>query len=161
MRRIKEVLETHEWTASATNDNDDLNNFLNSDEENDYDDGFNLEVNELEREMMGLRFAIQNGGGDGGEENEDDQYSELKVEELEALMLRMHAIKGMFSEFSIDVESNCHIRYECRSTRISTQAIRLQSYTRSYAGVVKQMAGNTTMYIIIMLVRRPSIYFGS
>lgn len=57
--------------------------------------------------MMGLRFAIENGGGDGddyGSESEnnfgfddddDDEDQELKVDGLETLMIRMQAIRGM------------------------------------------------------------------
>jgi hypothetical protein len=110
MRRIKEVLETHDWAAAAaaSSDDNDLEDFLDSGDEHDHDHedgGFKFEVDELEREMMGLRFAIQNGGDDGHDENDNDndqeQDAELKVEELEALMMRMHAIKGMlFFNFS-------------------------------------------------------------
>lgn len=58
--------------------------------------------------MMGLRFAIENGGGDGDDfgretdnnftgfdDDDDDEDREMKVEALETLMIRMQAIKGM------------------------------------------------------------------
>lgn len=56
--------------------------------------GFNLEVNELEREMVGLRMAIER-GGDGSDFEDEDGDDDIKVESMEALMLRMQAIKGM------------------------------------------------------------------
>jgi hypothetical protein len=95
MHRIKEVLETHEWSAAREEEDEDADadndlDFFKS--SGDHGTGFSLEVNQLEREMMGLRFAIQNGGAAGDEE--DDQNDEVQVEELEALMLRMRAIKG-------------------------------------------------------------------
>lgn len=101
MRRIREVLETHDWSAATTtskdHDDDHEDSILHSEEDGEHDDGFKLEVDELEREMMGLKFAIQNGGDD---DNDDDDHNEkdaeMKVEELETLMMRMRAIKGMF-----------------------------------------------------------------
>lgn len=78
MARIREVLEANEWTSSS---NDDFGQDLLE----DLDDGFDLEANELEREMLGLRMAI---------ENEEDDEDDLKVEELEALMQRVQAIRG-------------------------------------------------------------------
>lgn len=97
MRRIREVLETHDWSAAtttSTKDHDDHDDILHSEEEDgEHDDGFKLEVDELEREMMGLKFAVQNGGDD---DDHDGKDAEMKVEELETLMMRMRAIKGMF-----------------------------------------------------------------
>jgi hypothetical protein len=97
MRRIKEVLETHEWAGSEEadaglpDDNDDLERELLGLSEGG---GFNLEVNELEREMVGLKFAIGR-GGDGHEDDEGDE--ELRVDAVEALLMRMRAIKGKTS----------------------------------------------------------------
>ncbi|KAL2012950.1 hypothetical protein VTN00DRAFT_475 [Thermoascus crustaceus] len=100
MRRIREVLETHEWAASSSNDkegHDDDDTFgLDSDGE-EGEDGFALEVNELEREMMGLRMAIEKGFDDLDDDDDDDD-KEMKVEGLESLMMRMQAIKDMSAE---------------------------------------------------------------
>lgn len=97
MLRIKEVLETHQW-ASPSNEDDVNDPLLDDDILNDLEgeDGFRIEANELEREMMGLRLAIQNGGGDPPTSSDDKNHqdSELEVEELEALMTRMRAIRG-------------------------------------------------------------------
>lgn len=100
--RLKEVLSTHEWTASSSGglgdeeDEDDIMSFLNSETRSGESSGFRFEVNQLEREMMGLRFAI-NGGEDGEDDgNEEKDDTELQVENLEALMMRMRAIKGWF-----------------------------------------------------------------
>jgi Alpha and gamma adaptin binding protein p34 len=92
MGRIKEALETHEWADTGDGD---AEYFLDSENE---EDGFNLEVNELEREMLGLRMAIEKGGGDTDDCDTDDDNddAELKVEEMETLMMRVRAIKGVF-----------------------------------------------------------------
>lgn len=104
MRRVKEVLETHEWAGDEEPDTDlpddvdDLERELLSMDERD--SGFNKEVNELEREMVGLRFAIGRGGRDAGDSDDgwdDDEREgdeELRVESVEALLTRMRAIKG-------------------------------------------------------------------
>ena len=52
------------------------------------EDGFGAEAAQVEREMMGLRMAVQGQEGSGEGESED-------VEELESMLLRMRAIKDM------------------------------------------------------------------
>ena len=104
MRRIRQIIETHDWasddqSADADADlgfDDDLEEQLLSFEKSS--SGFNLEVNELEREMFGLRMAIERGGDDGEEfgDFEGDDDGDIKVESMEALMLRMQAIKGIY-----------------------------------------------------------------
>lgn len=101
MPRVKEVLETHDWSMTSSGVEDDV------DSEDGLEDqllgmsssrGFGDEVHELEREMFGLRMAIERGGdgGDEGETEHDAGDDELDVETMEALMMRMQAIKGMF-----------------------------------------------------------------
>ncbi|CAG8899467.1 unnamed protein product [Penicillium egyptiacum] len=110
MPRIKEVLETHDWSmvggGTGFNGDDDPD----MDSEDDLQDhllglggsrGFGDEVHELEREMFGLRMAIERGGGDGDERDDSDHDNgedEIDVESMEALMMRMQAIKDMSSE---------------------------------------------------------------
>ena len=100
MLRIKEVLETHDWSMTSAGVEDD------ADSEDGLEDqllgmgssrGFGNEVHELEREMFGLRMAIERGGGDGDEDEDghDDDDKEIDVETMESLMMRMQAIKGM------------------------------------------------------------------
>ena len=88
------MLEAAEWSVSSLADdaypNDHLSLFAESDDEN----GFDMEAVELEREMSGLRMAIEKGDDDS-----DDEESELKVEQLDSLILRMQALKGGFPNF--------------------------------------------------------------
>lgn len=107
MPRIKEVLETHDWSMAGGNSGVDGDDDPDMDSEDDLEDqllglggsrGFGNEVHELEREMFGLRMAIERGGGDGdegGDSDHDDGEDEIDVESMEALMMRMQAIKGM------------------------------------------------------------------
>ncbi|PYI34648.1 hypothetical protein BP00DRAFT_364332 [Aspergillus indologenus CBS 114.80] len=105
MRRVKEVLETHDWSAAeetagvemgfGNDDDDDLERrLLGLDDGDDGEAGFGFEVNELEREMVGLRMAIERGSDDYFVE-EDEADEELRVDAVEALLLRMRAIKDM------------------------------------------------------------------
>lgn len=54
---------------------------------------------EMQREMWGLREAIARGGVED-EEEDDEKGQELAVEELEALMGRLQAVRGMFNSSS-------------------------------------------------------------
>jgi hypothetical protein len=92
MRRIKEVLESHQWSPDSDGDSGYLADQSLGSEGDAEEDGFHLEVNELEREMMGLRMAIERAG-------DDDEQSDagLHVEEMEALTMRIRAIKGMYA----------------------------------------------------------------
>ncbi|KAF7618825.1 alpha and gamma adaptin binding protein p34-domain-containing protein [Aspergillus flavus] len=95
MRRVREILETHDWASTPSEESGGVDDVEDELEGHLLEDGFDLEVNELEREMVGLRFAIENGGDDLGGIDGDD---EIKVESMEALMLRMKAIKDMSDE---------------------------------------------------------------
>ncbi|CAI7612177.1 unnamed protein product [Penicillium pancosmium] len=99
MPRVKEVLETHDWSAAGEDGlDDDLEaELLGFDREGG--SGFGMEVNELEREMLGLRMAIERGGGDGDSDgNSDGDEEEDKVESMETLIMRMQSLRDMGSE---------------------------------------------------------------
>ncbi|OJD27339.1 hypothetical protein ACJ73_01273 [Blastomyces percursus] len=97
MPRIREVLRTNEWTSSSQGDLS-TDSLLDSDEET----GFDKEASELEREMFGLRLAIEKGGDELGTDEQgpknEDQEDELQVERMDGLMMRMQAIKDMATE---------------------------------------------------------------
>ncbi|EEP78471.1 predicted protein [Uncinocarpus reesii 1704] len=94
MPRIREVLEANEWTMFASHE--DLANPASGSLDDFAEEGLDIEVGELEREMFGLRMAIEKGEGDGTEGEEDDfDEDDLAVEQLEGLMLRVQAIRDM------------------------------------------------------------------
>ncbi|PWY70538.1 hypothetical protein BO83DRAFT_399697 [Aspergillus eucalypticola CBS 122712] len=125
MRRIKEVLETHEWAATEDAETGLLNDGIDDDLErellglDDADNGFDLEVDELQREMVGLRMAIERGGGDGFDDDDDEEDEELRVDAVEALLLRMRAIKGSDDSFYISDELP-----EAERKRFAAKAVR-------------------------------------
>lgn len=78
IERLKEALEANEWDGVELDAlSDDLG----------LDDGFGAEAAQVEREMMGLKMAVQ---GD-----ESDEGGDESVDELETMMLKMQAIKDM------------------------------------------------------------------
>lgn len=145
MRRIKEVLETHDWSASG-DEAQHLDADLNAELDFDVDDfdadlrgsghtsGFGHEVHELEREMLGLRMAIERGGDDDGQD-EGDGEDEVKVESMEALMMRVKAIRGMFSGWRIHVRMSVDSdrRYKLRVTGERAEKVRSEGCTGSHA----------------------------
>lgn len=95
--RVQEVLEAHQWSSSTSDEvEQDLEPLsLRGDQETT--GGFTLEANELEREMAGLRLAINSNmdNDDIGEEFKEMGDDSLQVEQLEGLILRVQAIKEM------------------------------------------------------------------
>lgn len=84
-----------DWTAPIADEEDDGGGY---DEEGD-ERGFDMEANELEREIFSMRGAIA--GVDDGDESEEgvagqDGNEESQVDQLEAMMLRMQAVRGMY-----------------------------------------------------------------
>ncbi|KAH7419119.1 hypothetical protein BKA64DRAFT_6592 [Cadophora sp. MPI-SDFR-AT-0126] len=94
MERLKEALEANDWEG-----NDELGEAIDLDGlEDDSDDaesiGFGLDAAdkaEMEKEMRGMKQAIYGGGNDGEDEEPNDQ----DVEDLQALMLKMQAVRDL------------------------------------------------------------------
>lgn len=145
MRRIRQILETHDWSANDSDDPEgDISRILGNNmgldddlEEHllglDSSHGFNLEVNELEREMLGLRMAIEHGDEEGQDDSGDQSPGddEPKVESMEALMMRMQAIKGMTDVSPVTDDANLN-RHECRFAGKRTAAICSQGRSGYY-----------------------------
>lgn len=89
MVRVKEALETNDWEGAG-----DDTGF--EDLEGD-DLGFGAEATELEMEMFGMKQAIygqedgEHAAGGSGQGNEDEEED---VEQLEAMMRKLQAVKG-------------------------------------------------------------------
>ena len=104
MARVKEVLEANEWEG-GDEDGGMLEDLGLGDEEEDRDgeEGFREVAGEVEREMFGMRMAVHGtdededdgGGEERAEELDNDDGGDIEVEELQRMMLRVQAIKGM------------------------------------------------------------------
>lgn len=90
--RLKEALEANDWEAVGLDDDFDLDAL---DEDDEGSTGFGMEATELEMEMFGMKTAVR-----GTAENEDEssgeptEEKEEDVEQLEAMMLRLQAVRG-------------------------------------------------------------------
>ncbi|KAF3930589.1 hypothetical protein ABW19_dt0204567 [Dactylella cylindrospora] len=103
MERLREALEANDWNAPVSLglddelDDDDLAELAGEDpvdHNGNVRNGLKLEADEMEREMFGLHQAIL----EVGEGPEDDDDEELQVEQLEAAMQRLQAVKDMVSD---------------------------------------------------------------
>ncbi|MCJ1480144.1 hypothetical protein MMC06_000298 [Schaereria dolodes] len=111
LARVREALEANDWDAVddiipfAT---DDINFQEPNIGEDDESDGSNLdiEVGELESEMTGMRRAIWENRGEESQDGDgiidkqdgegvDDEADDMKVVELQNMMLKMQAVKDM------------------------------------------------------------------
>ncbi|KAH8147277.1 uncharacterized protein LAJ45_08755 [Morchella importuna] len=95
MERVREALEANDW--GGDDDYDDAASF-GSFEDGEGVDPLKMVGDEMEREMFGLHSAIFPDEDGEGEEEEEDE--ELQVEKLEAMMMRMAALKDMGEEIS-------------------------------------------------------------
>lgn len=109
--RLKEALEANEWEGGDDGGEDiDLGD-LEDDGDDNKSVGFGIEAAEMEMEMFGMKQAIngesiEKTGADEDDENEDG------VEQLEALMLRMQAVKGKKVVLAGRIHTNVN-RYGC------------------------------------------------
>ena len=85
MPRVREILEANEWSSLDDGDEEGHENLL---EDTHDEDGLDLEAHELEKEMLGLRMAVDSGRDDP---TADD---DLDDDQLETLMMRVQAIRG-------------------------------------------------------------------
>jgi hypothetical protein len=111
MERVKELLEAVDWSAPGDGlDGKDLDmGFLSSDEEGEAlgIDGIKLQGQELEREMMGLKFAMRDQGSDEEDAAEHrapsqdvEEDEDLKIERLPGLLERVVAIREAGADMS-------------------------------------------------------------
>ena len=97
LERLKEALEANDWEAS-----EELDDLGFEDFDGDGDDadslGFGIEAAEMELEMFGMNQAIYGGTQDKeeGEEEEEEEARDEDVEQLQAMMMKLQAVKGTF-----------------------------------------------------------------
>jgi len=97
LERLKEALEANDWDGG-----EELGEDINFDDLDDFgedDDGrpgFVIDPKEMEEEIKGMKQAIYGGGMDGIEkEGEVDEEQDEEVEKLQAMMLKMQAVRGI------------------------------------------------------------------
>lgn len=93
LERLKEALEANDWEApDELGDAMGLEDFEGEDDDENGSLGFDLgpeDRAEMEMEMFGMKRAIYEGvDGETGEEEDDE------VEKLQAMMLKMQAVRG-------------------------------------------------------------------
>jgi hypothetical protein len=93
LERLKEALEANDWEGGLSEDVtlDDLDE---DDEEAEGSIGFGIDATEMEEEMQGMKRAIYGGGLGLEDEDENEADQDEEVEKLQAMMLKMQAVRG-------------------------------------------------------------------
>lgn len=113
--RLKEALESNDWASDELGGGEELEDFLLREDGEGSETGslgFGIDPKEMEEEMRGMKRAIY-GGGDDDDQEEEEGKDDEEVEKLQAMMLKMQAVRGMsFSHFLFPNrnESRCQKR---------------------------------------------------
>ena len=111
IERLKEALEANDWEG-----NDYLGDDINPE---DFDDeirsegevGFGINPAEMEDEMKGMKQAIYGSGIGGDDEMGEGTEQDEEVEKLQAMMLRMQAVRGKCTTLVLgDPADDCRFR---------------------------------------------------
>ena len=95
LERLKEALESNDWEGGDDLGEDiTLEDLDEDDEEAEGSIGFGIDANEMEEEMAGMKRAIYAGGLGMEEEDENEADRDEEVEKLQAMMLKMQAVRG-------------------------------------------------------------------
>ena len=150
--RILEALEANEWEPSSGLDDDiDLDDLFEmgefqtaADQDSSTkikkdrrgngacqtgDEGFNMEASQMESEFASLKGAVR--GVNGSMEEDGVDKEAMEVEELEKMMLKMTAVRGMFEDSLI-------FRNASRDSAPEENADINSRYERPYAGTTTQ-----------------------
>jgi len=93
MERLKEALEANDWEAGEELEDLGFEDF-DGDEDDTESLGFGIEAAEMEAEMFGMKQAIYSGTQDREDDDEEGEQDE-DVEQLQAMMLKLQAVRGM------------------------------------------------------------------
>jgi len=105
IERLREALEANDWESNELGEGISPEDFGDGDEgEGEGSVGFGIEAAETEMEIFGMKQAIY--GGSHEEENDDEEYQDEGVEQLQAMMLRMQAVRGKYFLKYIRISTN-------------------------------------------------------
>jgi hypothetical protein len=94
LERLKEALEANDWDGGDDFEGEiDLDDLDGDEDDGEGSVGFEIDPAEMEAEMAGMKQAIYGGGLDKEDEN-DNEGEDEEVEKLQAMMLKMQAVRG-------------------------------------------------------------------
>lgn len=100
LERLKGALEANDWGGDdELGGGLDLEDLEETEDKDEDRAGFGMEAAEMEMEMFGMKQAIYDGRSREEDEDEkgqsgDDVDQDEEVEKLQAMMLRMQAVRG-------------------------------------------------------------------
>lgn len=125
--RLKEALEANDWDgADDAEGGADLDDFEAGDEAGGDEGsiGFGIDPAEMEEEMAGMKQAIYGGGAAGADDEiEDEETGDREIQQLQAMMLKMQAVKGKSCRELMTCFDTDDNRYGSRSARGRTKEI--------------------------------------
>jgi len=88
LERLKESLEANDWAGGEVEENPDLGDGS--------DESFGVEAAEMEKEIFGLKEAINDSDKftPSGDEELDVEDQDEEVEKLQQMMVKMQAVRG-------------------------------------------------------------------
>jgi len=92
-------LEANDWDGGDDLGGDvdtELNLEEVEDDEAEGSIGFGIDRAEMESEMFGMKQAIYSGGADVDEDDLDEAEGDKEIEQLQAMMLKMQAVRGVY-----------------------------------------------------------------
>jgi len=96
IERLREALEANDWETNDLAEGLSLEDFDDDGDDNGEGEGsigIGIEATEMEMEMFGMKQAIYGSGN--GVESDDEEDQNESVEQLQAMMLRMQAVRDM------------------------------------------------------------------
>jgi hypothetical protein len=96
VERLREALEANDWDG---NDEGEINldDLEGEEDEEDGSIGFGIDPAEMEEEMAGMKQAIYEGSAGVDHEIENEEEGDREIQALQAMMLKMQAVRGKFS----------------------------------------------------------------
>ncbi|KAH8801640.1 alpha and gamma adaptin binding protein p34-domain-containing protein [Xylogone sp. PMI_703] len=98
LERLKEALEANEWDGGELDDFEGIDDFegLEGDDGGEFGrDYFAAESTEMEMEIFGMKRAIYEAAEKEDEGNQDKEGDDEEVEQLQAMMLKLQAVRDM------------------------------------------------------------------
>jgi alpha/gamma adaptin binding protein p34 len=99
VERLREALEANDWDGNDGSEGDINFDDLEAgggDDEDAGSIGFGIDPAEMKEEMVGMKQAIYEGSTVMDDEIENEEEGDEEIQALQAMMLKMQAVRGKF-----------------------------------------------------------------
>lgn len=138
--RVKEALESNDWATDEMAGDEELEDFLLNDGDAASEEtgslGFGIDPKEMEEEMRGMKRAIY-GNGDDDDDDDQEGKDDDEVEKLQAMMLKMQAVRGTYSSLVSSLYSH--------KSRYQKKKKDADDYSQAWAQIYRKPRGNVLL----------------